>query len=158
MHVIISVERVRHMPWNMQDYPASFKNFETLERKKMIDIANALLANGYDEDRAIPIAIAEGKKWFAKATDKELKELKAEANPSKRDKHDRDSTNPDLLDEDVEVYFEDDQWKVKTQKAKRASDSFASKAEAIKRAKEIAKNKESKVVPYTKEDKKQNEK
>lgn len=143
------------MPWNMRDYPASFKNFEPLERKKIIDIANALLANGYDEDRAIPIAISQGKKWFEQASEEELRELKAEANPSKNDKHDTESANPDLLDEDVEVFFEEDLWKVKTRKAKRASDSFATKAEALKRAKEIARNKESKVISYTKEGKKQ---
>lgn len=45
------------MAWNMQDYPDSLKNFDALKRKKMIDIANALLDGGYSEDRAIPIAI-----------------------------------------------------------------------------------------------------
>lgn len=44
------------MPWNMNDYPASMKNLDPLIRKKAIDIANALLDDGYPDDRAIPIA------------------------------------------------------------------------------------------------------
>lgn len=35
------------MPWNVRDYPASMKNLDPLVRKKAIDIANALLADGY---------------------------------------------------------------------------------------------------------------
>lgn len=38
------------MPWNVRDYPASMKNLDPLVRKKAIDIANALLADG-DPDR-----------------------------------------------------------------------------------------------------------
>ncbi|MCL4250415.1 MAG: hypothetical protein KJ065_19850 [Anaerolineae bacterium] len=51
------------MPWTKQDYPASMKNLETRVRHKAIDIANALLEEGYSEDRAIPIAIAQAKRW-----------------------------------------------------------------------------------------------
>lgn len=31
------------MPWTMSDYPSSWKNLEKLERKKAIDIGNAML-------------------------------------------------------------------------------------------------------------------
>ena len=34
-------------------------------RAKAIDIANALLAQGYEEGRAIRIAIAQAKRWAA---------------------------------------------------------------------------------------------
>lgn len=139
----------------MQDYPVALKNFDPLLRKKIIDIANALLANGYDDDRAIPIAISEGKSWFENATKAELKELKEEANPSKTDKHDTTSANPDLLDNDVEVYYKDELWKVKTVDAKRASETFDTKEEALQHAKEIAENRDTKVIAYTKEGKKQ---
>ena len=47
------------MPWNMNDYPTSMKNLAPLIRKKAIDIGNALLADGYPDDRAIPIAISQ---------------------------------------------------------------------------------------------------
>lgn len=49
------------MPWNMKDFPASMKNLDKLTRKKAIDIANALLDEGYPDNRAIPIAIDQAK-------------------------------------------------------------------------------------------------
>lgn len=145
------------MAWNMQDYPDSLKNFDVLQRKKIIDIANALLDSGYSEDRAIPIATSEGKDWYENATEKELKEFDEEPNPSKNDSHDTDSANPDLLDEDVVVSYDDErkEWTVKSVKAERAAGTYKYKAEAVERAKEIADNKESNVVTYTKDGKKE---
>lgn len=79
---------------------------------------------------------------------------KRRSNPQKDDPHEQ-TTNPDLLDENVEVFFDTAAWHVKTTKAKRASDTFPTKAAAIQRAKEIAANKGSKVISYTKDGKKQ---
>lgn len=143
------------LAWNMQDYPASWKNFDELQRKKIIDIANALLASGYEEDTAIPIATAQGKEWYDNASDEELKAFEEEPNPQKDDQHDTDSANPDLLDEDVEVFYEDELWKVKSVKAERASDTFELKEDAVERAQEIAANKETNVITYTKDGKRQ---
>lgn len=142
------------MPWNMRDYPTSLKNFDPLIRKKIIDIANALVQNGYEEDRAIPIATSQGKEWYENASQEELDQFKEEPNPSMNDDHELTS-NPDLLDEDVEVFYEDEQWKVKTQKAQRASDTFDRKEEALDRAKEIADNRGTQVISYTKDGKRQ---
>ncbi|CDZ99884.1 hypothetical protein BN1048_00706 [Jeotgalicoccus saudimassiliensis] len=145
------------MAWNMQDYPDSLKNFDELERKKIIDIANALLDSGYSEERAIPIATSEGKDWYKNASDKEKKEFENEDNPSKNDTHDTESANPDLLDEDVVVKYDDerDEWTVKSVKAERAAGTYQYKNEAVERAKEIAENKNSNVVTYTKDGKKE---
>lgn len=145
------------MAWNMQDYPDSLKNFDKLERKKIIDIANALLDSGYSEERAVPIATSEGKQWYKNASEKELKEFEKEGNPSKNDSHDTDSANPDLLDEDVIVKYDDDteEWTVKSVKAKRAAGTYKYKNEAVERAEEIADNKGSKVVKYTKDGEKE---
>ncbi len=55
------------MPWNESYYPPSMQNLPPLVREKAIEIANALLAEGYDEGRAIRIAIAQAKRWAAKA-------------------------------------------------------------------------------------------
>lgn len=51
------------MPWTYSDYPASMKNLETEVRYKAIDIANALLDEGYNEGRAIAIGTAQAEKW-----------------------------------------------------------------------------------------------
>ena len=60
------------MPWNEHDYPVSWKNFTAPVRKKMIEIGNALLEEGYSEERAIAIATAQGKEW-AENRDKQVR-------------------------------------------------------------------------------------
>ena len=60
------------MAWDMLDYPASLKNLEPLVKKKTIEIANALLADGYPEDRAIPIATSQAEKWYAAADESRI--------------------------------------------------------------------------------------
>ncbi|MFB9325780.1 hypothetical protein ACFFSY_07555 [Paenibacillus aurantiacus] len=51
------------MPWRKGDYPPSLKNFEPRVRNKAVEIANALLRDGYDEGRAIAIATSQAKEW-----------------------------------------------------------------------------------------------
>jgi uncharacterized protein YdaT len=51
------------MPWNEVYYPQSMRNLPLEVRLKAIEIANALLEEGYDEGRAIRIAIAKAKEW-----------------------------------------------------------------------------------------------
>lgn len=51
------------MPWTTANYPASMKNLSARVRKKAVEIANALLNEGYEEGRAISIAIATAEKW-----------------------------------------------------------------------------------------------
>lgn len=138
------------MPWDMNDYPASMKNMDELVRKKAIDIGNALLDNGYSDDRAIPIAQQQAKEWYENASEKEKKEFEKENGPKKSDKHEK-SSNPDLLDNDVKVFYEDDEWKVQTVKAKRPDSTFDKKTDAVQRAEEIAENKDSNVIKYTKD-------
>ncbi len=45
------------MPWSKKDYPDSMKNLPEDIRAKAIEIANALLEDGYEEGRSIAIAI-----------------------------------------------------------------------------------------------------
>jgi uncharacterized protein YdaT len=49
------------MPWDETYYPRSMQNLPPAVRSKAIEIANALLEEGYDEGRAIRIAIARAK-------------------------------------------------------------------------------------------------
>jgi uncharacterized protein YdaT len=53
------------MPWTELDYPASMRHLSEAARLKAIEIANALLAEGSDEGKAIRIAIAKAKEWAA---------------------------------------------------------------------------------------------
>ncbi|WP_208560116.1 DUF2188 domain-containing protein [Marinilactibacillus kalidii] len=142
------------MPWDTQDYPAAMKNLDNVVRKKAIDIGNALLDNDYPEDRAIPIAISQAEDWYDKSDSGEIDSFKYQKKPTKHDAHDN-NTNSDLLDNDVIVYYADDEWKVETKGAQKPDSTYHSKKEAIDRAKAIASNKESSVITYTKEGKRQ---
>ena len=51
------------MPWSETYYPRSMRNLPLEVRLKAIEIANALLEEGYDEGKAIRIAIAKAKDW-----------------------------------------------------------------------------------------------
>jgi hypothetical protein len=51
------------MPWNESRFPRSMVNLPPLVRAKAIEIANALLEEGYEEGQAIRIAIAQAKRW-----------------------------------------------------------------------------------------------
>jgi uncharacterized protein YdaT len=51
------------MPWDETRYPASMKRLPPRVRAKAIEIANALLDEGYDEGMAIRVAIAKAKEW-----------------------------------------------------------------------------------------------
>ena len=51
------------MPWDSAHYPDSMKHLPEDAREKAIEIANALLEDGMEEDRAIRIAIAKAKEW-----------------------------------------------------------------------------------------------
>ena len=51
------------MPWSEAYYPRSMRNLPPEVRLKAIEIANALLEEGYDEGKAIRIAIAKAKEW-----------------------------------------------------------------------------------------------
>ncbi|MGE7759854.1 hypothetical protein [Peribacillus sp. NPDC097895] len=54
------------MPWNNNDYPDSMKNLDKDVREKAIEIANAMLEEGYEDGKAIPIAIDRAKKFVGK--------------------------------------------------------------------------------------------
>jgi uncharacterized protein YdaT len=51
------------MPWDEAYYPRSMGKLPPEVRSKAIEIANALLDEGYDDGMAIRIAIAKAKEW-----------------------------------------------------------------------------------------------
>ena len=51
------------MPWTLERYPPSMRHLPSGVLEKAIDIANALLADGCEEGRAIRIAIAQAQRW-----------------------------------------------------------------------------------------------
>ena len=69
------------MPWTKENYPASLKNFMAPVRNKAIEIANALLNEGAEEDRAIAIATSKAEEW---AENRGIKVRKANAPESRK--------------------------------------------------------------------------
>ena len=55
------------MPWDQSYFPQSMRNLTPIVRQKAIEIANALLAQGYDEGKSIRIGIAQAKRWASQA-------------------------------------------------------------------------------------------
>lgn len=78
------------MPWAQDDYPASMKNLEAVIRKKAIDIANSMMDDGYEEDRAIPIAIDTAKEWHENADKDEIEHYRKYGKPTTRSSKDKD--------------------------------------------------------------------
>ncbi|MCZ0704381.1 uncharacterized protein YdaT [Natronobacillus azotifigens] len=133
------------MPWDTNDYPSSWKNFDSVLRKKAIEMANAMINEGYDEDQAIPIATNQAKEWFDNASANERDEMAKKTDVQLRKTDDDRNSRPELLDHAIHV-LPDDGWVVKTADAKRAANRYETKEEAIERGKEIAKNKETQLV------------
>ncbi|WP_430788815.1 DUF2188 domain-containing protein [Virgibacillus flavescens] len=137
------------MPWTLNDYPDSLKNLDKVVRKKAIDIANSMLDDGYEEERAIPIATSQAKEWYDNASQKEINEYENSGKPTQRSAEGKKyDNNPERLDEGEQVVPHEDGWAVKSANAKRPSDVYDNKKDAVKRAKEIAENKDTKLTVY----------
>lgn len=54
------------MPWTPERYPPAMRGLPPLVRLKAIEIANAVLAQGGDDGKAIRIGIARAKQWAAR--------------------------------------------------------------------------------------------
>ena len=60
--------------------------------------------------------------------------------------------NQAIQNKDVHVYYEDDAWKIKSEDAKQASDSFDKKEDAMKRARNIADNRKTEIIEHKKDE------
>ncbi|MED1738890.1 DUF2188 domain-containing protein [Bacillus swezeyi] len=138
------------MPWSMEDYPASLKNVDKPVKKKAIEIANAMMDEGYEENRAIPIATSKAKEWAENRSKSELKAYSEEADETERD-DDSSNSRPALAETCEHVIKHEKGWAVKAEDAKRASDVKETKREAVERAKEIARNKGTAVIVHKKD-------
>ncbi|GAB3790945.1 DUF2188 domain-containing protein [Virgibacillus kimchii] len=130
------------MPWTLNDYPSSMKNLNEAAKKKAIDIANSMVDEGYDEGRAIPIAIEQAKEWRENASKSEIEEYKKSGKPTKRSETGKNhENNPERLEEAQHVVAHGDGWAVQSSNAKKPSKVYKNKQDAVDRAKEVAKNK-----------------
>lgn len=138
------------MPYTKSDYPNSMKNLDRTVRIKAIDILNAMLEEGYEEESAIPISISQAKEWKEEADQKEIDELLSKDITT----HEEDSDSARLQDADVRVLYdsEKDRWAVKSEGAKQVDSYYSLKKEAVSRAQEIAENKGTEVIKEKQDD------
>ena len=52
------------MYWTNKEFPSDMRKLPDHIRAKAIEIANALLGQGYHEMKAVPIAIAQAREWW----------------------------------------------------------------------------------------------
>lgn len=136
------------MPWSMKDYPASLKNLEKPVKKKAIEIANAMIDEGYEDGRAIPIATSKAKEWVENASKKEIDDFLKHDDETERDEEANDDARPELMNKAEHVIKHKSGWAVKAEDAKRVSEIKDTKKEAIERAKEIAEHKGTEVIVH----------
>jgi uncharacterized protein YdaT len=60
------------MPWSESHFPRSMLYLSPPVRAKAIEIANALLGEGYDEGNAIRIATSKAKRWASRGAPQSL--------------------------------------------------------------------------------------
>jgi uncharacterized protein YdaT len=106
------------MPWSKGDYPQSLKNFEPRIRNKAVEIANALLKDGYEEGRAIAIATSQAKEW-------------AEDHSVHKNRDDREE---DEESNNLHVVPFQGKWTIKTERSKEPEQVVATKARAVRKA------------------------
>ncbi|HMM27565.1 MAG TPA: DUF2188 domain-containing protein [Aggregatilineaceae bacterium] len=111
------------MPWNKRNYPASMKNLPSVVRNKAIEIANALLKDGYEEGRAIAIAQDQAREWAR--------------NHGEAGHHER-----------VHVEPHDRGWAVRSEDAQRAMKVYERKQDAIARGKSVAQQRKGRLVVH----------
>ncbi|QDK67890.1 DUF2188 domain-containing protein [Bacillus halotolerans] len=136
------------MPWSMKDYPASLKNLEKPVKKKAIEIANAMIDEGYEDGRAIPIATSKAKEWAENASKKEIDDFLKHDDETERDEEANDDARPELMNKAEHVIKHKNGWAVKAEDAKRVSEIKDTKKEAIERAKEIAEHKGTEAIVH----------
>jgi uncharacterized protein YoaH (UPF0181 family) len=107
------------MPWTKGDYPPSLKNFEPRLRGKAVEIANALLGEGYDEGRAIAIATSQAKEWV-------------------KDHPQHTHGDQDAENNNLHVVPYDGKWAIKAEGVDEPEDVVPTKAKAVKKALKIA--------------------
>src|SRR5699024_12427857 len=89
------------------------------------------------------------KEWRENASKNKIKHYKKSGKATERSAKDKKyENNPERLEEGEHVVAQDNGWAVKSSGAKRASDIYERKDEAVKRAKEVAKNKGTHVTIY----------
>ncbi|MGF6352888.1 uncharacterized protein YdaT [Paenibacillus sp. 4624] len=136
------------MPWNKNDYPVSMKNLKPRIRHKAIDIANALLDDGYEEGRAIAIATAKAEEWdenhpdhtasgsdSASHTSSKKQDESPSSESSSRDRRHSEPVSSSKNHHNIHVVPTETGWAIKQEGTSDYYSTYDTKAEAVDAAK-----------------------
>ena len=128
------------MPWNKKDYPVSMKNLEPRVRHKAIDIANALLDDGYEEGRAIAIATAKAEEWDENhpAQDSADSGQSSDDSGSASKRRHSEPVSSSKSHDNIHVVPTESGWAIKEEGQSKHISTFDTKSEAVDAAKEIS--------------------
>ncbi|MCG7383546.1 DUF2188 domain-containing protein [Paenibacillus sp. ACRRY] len=128
------------MPWNKNDYPVSMKNLEPRIRHKAIEIANALLDDGYEEGRAIAIATAKAEEWDENhpATGPTDSGQSSGNSGSTSKRRHSEPVSSSKSHDNIHVVPTDSGWAIKEEGESQYVSTFDTKSEAVDAAKEIS--------------------
>ncbi|MGO4731819.1 DUF2188 domain-containing protein [Paenibacillus sp. 2KB_22] len=131
------------MPWNKQDYPVSMKNLKPRVRHKAIEIANALLDEGYEEGRSIAIATAKAEEWdenhpvpkSSKSNSTSSSENSNHKESSSTQRRHSEPVSSSKSHDNIHVVPIDAGWAIKEEGKSTYLSTFETKAEAVDEAK-----------------------
>lgn len=132
------------MPWNKNDYPVSMKNLKPRIRHKAIDIANALLDDGYEEGRAIAIATAKAEEWdenhpsspdSASHTSSKKHDESSSSESSSPDRRHSEPVSSSKSHNNIHVVPTESGWAIKQEGTSDYHSTYDTKAEAVDAAK-----------------------
>lgn len=134
------------MPWNKQDYPVSMKNLEPRVRHKAIEIANALLDDGYEEGRSIAIATAKAEEWdenhpapgSSKQDSTSSHENSNRKTSSSTEHRHSEPVSSSKSHDNIHVVPTDSGWAIKEEGKSTYLSTFDTKAEAVEKAKALS--------------------
>lgn len=148
------------MPWNKQDYPVSMKNLEPRIRHKAIEIANALLDDGYEEGRSIAIATAKAEEWDENHPVSEGSKQDSKSSSSdKPSNHETSSSGrrhsepvaSSKSHDNIHVVPIDSGWAIKEEGQIKALSTFHTKTEAVDAAKEMSNQQNIRAIIHNKD-------
>lgn len=127
------------MPWNKNDYPQSMKNLDERVRNKAVEIANALLRDGYEEGRAIAIATSQAEEW--------------DENHPEHGNGDKKSTSKSSGNHALHVVSHEDGWAVKEEGKDKPLSVHDRKEDAVQSARKEADDRDVHVHVHTRDGK-----
>ncbi|WP_440110633.1 DUF2188 domain-containing protein [Paenibacillus sp. QZ-Y1] len=148
------------MPWNKQDYPVSMKNLEPRIRDKAIEIANALLDDGYEEGRSIAIATAKAEEWDENHPVSEGSKQDSKSSSSDKPSNHETSSSERRHSEpvasskshdNIHVVPIDSGWAIKEEGQSKALSTFPTKTEAVDAAKEMSNKQNIRAIIHNKD-------